>query len=145
MFGVRETSIAPSLSCHMMPLHDEHYGYNKMMGLHSCLGVLMLANLYYIQLCYKDTFLNGNIIQQFKVVQPYWRQLQNIFWEKGIWHPIRSSETVEYIKNNTWVAVNNNFWVTSEAICQWFSRVTKSRVKIIGKTHHEWPKNRYSR
>ena len=44
------------------------------------------------------------------------------------------------IKNNAGVTVNNNFWVTSEAICQWFSRVTKSRVKIIGKSHHEWPK-----
>ena len=49
------------------------------------------------------------------------------------------------IKNNAWVTVNNYFWVTSEAICQRFSRVTKSRVKIIGKLHHEWPKNRYSR
>ena len=49
------------------------------------------------------------------------------------------------IKNNAWVIVNNDFWVTSEAICQWFSRVTKSRVKIIGKSYHEWPKNRYSR
>ena len=36
------------------------------------------------------------------------------------------------------------FGVTSEAICQWFSRVTKSRVNITGKSHHEWPKNRYS-
>ena len=44
------------------------------------------------------------------------------------------------IKNNAWGTVNNDFWVTSEAICQWFSRVTKSRVKIIGKSHHEWPK-----
>ena len=43
------------------------------------------------------------------------------------------------IKNNAWVTVNNDFWVTSEAICQWFSQVTKSRVKIIGKSHHEWP------
>ena len=25
-------------------------------------------------------------------------------------------------------------------ICQWFSWVTKSRVKIIGKSPHEWPK-----
>ena len=23
-----------------------------------------------------------------------------------------------YIKNNAWVTVNNDFWVTSEAICQ---------------------------
>ena len=36
--------------------------------------------------------------------------------------------------------MNNDFWVTSEAICQNFSRVTKSRVKIIGKLLHEWPK-----
>ena len=49
------------------------------------------------------------------------------------------------IKNNAWVTVNNDIWVTSEAICRWFSRVTKSRVKIIGKSHHEWPKNRHSR
>ena len=34
----------------------------------------------------------------------------------------------------------NDFLVTSGVICQWFSRVTKSRVKIIGKSPHEWPK-----
>ena len=45
--------------------------------------------------------------------------------------------TVLDIKNNAWVTVNNGFWVMSEAICQWFSWVTKSRVKIIGKSHHE--------
>ena len=44
------------------------------------------------------------------------------------------------IKNTTWVTVNNDFLVTSEMICLWFSRVAKSRVKIIGKSHHEWPK-----
>ena len=37
------------------------------------------------------------------------------------------------IKNNSCVTVNNDFWVTSEAICQNFSRVTWSLVKIIGK------------
>ena len=26
--------------------------------------------------------------------------------------------------NNTFVTVNNDFWVTRDAICQWFSRVT---------------------
>ena len=31
-------------------------------------------------------------------------------------------------------------WITSEVICKWFARVTKSRVKIIGESHHEWPK-----
>ena len=41
--------------------------------------------------------------------------------------------------------MNNDFWVTSEVICQRISRVRKSRVKIIGKSLHEWPKNRYSR
>ena len=44
------------------------------------------------------------------------------------------------IKNNAWVTVNNNFFVTSEAIRQWFSRVTKSRVKIIAESPHEWQK-----
>ena len=48
------------------------------------------------------------------------------------------------IKHNGWVTVNNKFLVTSEVICQWFSRVTKSWVKIIGKSPHEWPKNHYS-
>ena len=44
------------------------------------------------------------------------------------------------IKNNAWVTVNNDFLVTSGVFCQWFSRVMKSRVKIIDKTPHEWPK-----
>ena len=35
---------------------------------------------------------------------------------------------IHYIKNDAWITVNNNFLVISEAICQWFSRVTKSRV-----------------
>ena len=42
-----------------------------------------------------------------------------------------------YIEN-AWDTVNNDFWVTSEAICQQFSRVTKSWEKILGKSHHEW-------
>ena len=46
----------------------------------------------------------------------------------------------EDIKNNAWVTVNNDFLVTSGVICQWFSWVTKSQVKIIGKSPHEWPK-----
>ena len=37
---------------------------------------------------------------------------------------------VDDIKNNVWVTVNNDFFVTSGAIRQWFSRVTKSQVKI---------------
>ena len=49
-----------------------------------------------------------------------------------------------YVKNNAWVTINNDIGVTSEAICQSFSRVTKSRLKIIGKSHHEWPQNHYS-
>ena len=44
------------------------------------------------------------------------------------------------IKNNAWVTVNNDFFVKSEAIRQWFSRVTKSRVKIIAESPHEWQK-----
>ena len=47
--------------------------------------------------------------------------------------------------NNTFVTVNNDFWVTRDAICQRFSLVTSSLVKIIGKSPHSWPKNRYSR
>ena len=41
--------------------------------------------------------------------------------------------------------MNNDFWVTSEAICQWFSLVTSSLVKIMAKSPHSWPKYRYSR
>ena len=47
--------------------------------------------------------------------------------------------------HNTFVAVNNDFWVTREAICQWFSLVTSYLVKIIGQSPHSWHKNRYSR
>ena len=52
---------------------------------------------------------------------------------------VTNTGTMFDIKNNAWVTVNNDFWVTSEAICQ------SSRVKIIGKSPHEWPQNRYSR
>ena len=38
--------------------------------------------------------------------------------------------------NNTFVTVNNDFWVTRDAICQWYSLVTSSLVKIIGKSPH---------
>ena len=61
------------------------------------------------------------------------------------WLGASLESAIQYIKNNAWVTVNNDFLVTSEVICQWFSRVTKSRVKIIGKSPHEWPKHRYSR
>ena len=37
------------------------------------------------------------------------------------------------IKNNAWVTVNNDFFVTSEAIRQWFSR-------LIAESPHEWQK-----
>ena len=47
--------------------------------------------------------------------------------------------------NNTFVTVNNDLGVTREAICQWFSLVTSSLVKIIGKSPHSWPPNRYAR
>ena len=36
--------------------------------------------------------------------------------------------------------MNNDFFVKSKAIRQWFSRVTKSRVKIFAKSPHEWQK-----
>ena len=34
----------------------------------------------------------------------------------------------------------NNDFVTMEAIQQWFSQVTSSRVKIIAESLHEWQK-----
>ena len=66
-------------------------------------------------------------------------------------NPLVSAETVRH--STTYIILyvlayfikwrytqKKDFWVTSEAICQWLSRVTKSRVKIIGKSHHDWPK-----
>ena len=44
------------------------------------------------------------------------------------------------IKNNAWVTVNNDFFVTSEAIRLWFSLVTSSLVKIIAESPHSWQK-----
>ena len=40
--------------------------------------------------------------------------------------------------------MNADFWVTRDAICQRFSLVTSSLVKIFGKSPHSWPKNRHS-
>ena len=36
--------------------------------------------------------------------------------------------------------MNNNFLVTNETSCHWFSRTTQLRVKIIGWSLREWPK-----
>ena len=36
--------------------------------------------------------------------------------------------------------MNNDFGVTRWATCKWFSLVTSSLVKIIGKSSHSWPK-----
>ena len=36
-----------------------------------------------------------------------------------------------YIKTNAWVTVNNDLGVTSEAICQWFSRVTPKSLFTV--------------
>ena len=47
---------------------------------------------------------------------------------------------VKDIKNNARVTVNNDFGVTSEAICQSFSRVTKSRMKIMANRTTSDPK-----
>ena len=46
--------------------------------------------------------------------------------------------------NNTFDTMNHDFLVTRELICQWFSLVTSSLVKIIGKSPHSSPKNRHS-
>ena len=55
-------------------------------------------------------------------------------------HAHRSRLNVKDIKNNAWISRNNEFLVTSEVIYKLFSWVTKSRVRIIGKLHHEWSK-----
>ena len=72
-----------------------------------------------------------------------WRLL----WQKNVskvWISHYIIHMIWYKKNNAWVTVNNSFGVTSEAICQLFLQVTKSwvssRVRIIGRLPHEWPK-----
>ena len=40
--------------------------------------------------------------------------------------------------NHASVTVNNDFGGTRDAICQWFSLVTSSLVKIVGKSPHLW-------
>ena len=40
--------------------------------------------------------------------------------------------------------MNNDFFVTSEVIQEWFSRVTKSWAEIIAESLHGWKKH-YSR
>ena len=48
------------------------------------------------------------------------------------------------IKNNTWVTVNNDFGVMSEALWQQFSLVTKPQVKIISKRFMSDPKSLFT-
>ena len=38
---------------------------------------------------------------------------------------------VRDVKNNAWVTVNNDFWVTSEAICQSLANRITSDPKIV--------------
>ena len=47
-----------------------------------------------------------------------------------LWHLLR----VQYIKNNAFVTVNNDFLVTREVICQWFSLVTSSH-EVTSENH----------
>ena len=88
----------------------------------------------------------ANAVPLKKAITTWWG-----YFQKHVICPLKKQTfSVNYggigeIKNNAWVTVNNDFLVTSGVICQWFSRVTKSRVKIIGKSPHEWPKNCYSR
>ena len=70
---------------------------------------------------------------------PYPSGLLHWYWDHSPSAGETTLKTLD-IKNNAWVTVDNDFLVTSGVICQRFSRVTKSRVKIIGKSPHEWPK-----
>ena len=52
-----------------------------------------------------------------------------------------SGHKIAYKKsNNTFVTLNNDILVTREVICQWFSFVTSSLVKLIAKSSHSWSK-----
>ena len=69
-----------------------------------------------------------------------WRTSTRPSW--GPDRPNRRTEAKEYrmMYRLSWI---RNF-VTSDAIRQWFSRVTKSLVKIIAVSSHEWQNIRYS-
>ena len=78
------------------------------------------------------------------------------FCMRSHWHIYQQHRLCAYAVNNwydtVWYsyriiygAVNNNFFVPSGVIRQWFSRVTQSWVNIIGESPHELPKNCYSR
>ena len=57
---------------------------------------------------------------------------ENRDFQPIIGHPM--VKTVKDIKNNAWVTMNNDFWVTREAICQWFSlanRLTSDPTIVI--------------
>ena len=59
--------------------------------------------------------------------QVLWNVFQDDHFEQNLrglikyWSPVmyvHMSADANDIKNNAWVTVNNDFWVTSEAICQ---------------------------
>ena len=75
-----------------------------------------------------------------------WRQWRNERSTIVFSEAVCSGHTIACKKeDNTFVTVNNDILVTREVICQWFSFVISSLVKIIAKSTHSWPKNRYSR
>ena len=49
-------------------------------------------------------------------VEDFW--LMSSDFIKGIFIDCYTNIDSSDIKNNAWVTVNNDFWVTSEAICQ---------------------------
>ena len=68
----------------------------------------------------------------------------SITWRKIDTEQFRSDVKMKYIKKNAWVTVNIDVFVTSEVIRHYFSRVTKSRVKIIVESPHEWHKSLFT-
>ena len=61
---------------------------------------------------------------------------------RSVWSRISTTDKgiMWEIWNYVWVTVNTDCFVTREAIRQWFSRVTKSRVKIFAELPHKLKK-----
>ena len=112
-------------NCHI----SERSGNRKLISCNLNWGIIRFYNKMFYCLVTKSP----DSIQMFHV-------LSNEFcFSCPDWMMVRDRRNVFEIYNNAWVTVNNHFWVMSEAICQKFSRVMKSLVKIVRKSYHEWP------
>ena len=93
---------------------------------------------FFLQIIFNLCPFNSAIVRCFPLICAH-MHLCGIYYQ-WLWPNYCKCNSLGVIKNNAWFTVNNDFFVASEAIRQWFSRVTKSRVKIIAESPHEWQK-----